>query len=220
MVYTGGSLLGLRLRPRRAQEAARRPGVQARRGRDVHEVHEGPEGAVAADAADVRTRACPTGRQLEGPTEVKNFKFASGRADALRYVAKIGAANTSTIPIYLPKTPPAASTGLFLPTVAEVVDIISTAPRAGAADDQARSTSTRAATRSDTYWASQPGYSNVPNFRSYMTAGADGIVDIYPSTSPHNADHGPDQHRARERPHGVAEAVGHEHEQQEVEAVA
>ena len=130
----------------------------------------------------------PQWEELEGPTEVKNFKYASGRADALRYVAKIGAVNASTIPIYLPKNPPAAGSGLFLPTVHEVVDIISR----GA--EQVRRVIKEVHVNpgrnpSDAYWATQPGYAD-PNFRSYMTAGADGIVDIYPSTSAHNAEVG------------------------------
>ena len=70
----------------------------------------------------------PDWEELEGPTEVKNFKFASGRPTRCATSPRSAPSNTSTIPIYLPKTPPTASTGLFLPTVAEVVDIISRGP--------------------------------------------------------------------------------------------
>jgi hypothetical protein len=125
--------------------------------------------------------------QLEGPTEVKNFGFASGKADALKYVAKIGAVAESTIPIYLPKSFNTASGTLNIPTVNDVVDILSRGP------EQVRRMVKEVHVNpgrnpSDAYWATQPGYSRFANFRSYMTAGADGIVDIYPSTSPHNPD--------------------------------
>ena len=131
----------------------------------------------------------PDWEELEGPTDVKNFKFASGKADALRYVAKIGAVAESTIPIYLPKTFNTAAGTLFLPSVNDVVDILSRGP------EQVRRMVKEVHVNpgrnpADAYWATQPGYSNVANFRSYMTAGADGIVDIYPSTTPHNADVG------------------------------
>ena len=136
--------------------------------------------------SDVRL---PDWEELEGPTDVKNFKFASGKADALRYVAKIGAVTESTIPIYLPKNFNNAAGTLFLPSVNDVVDILSRGP------EQVRRMVKEVHVNpgrnpADAYWATQPGYSNVANFRSYMTAGADGIVDIYPSTTPHNADVG------------------------------
>jgi hypothetical protein len=128
----------------------------------------------------------PDWEELEGPTEVKNFKFRSGRADALRYVATIGAVQESKITIVLPKAPPAASTGLFIPTVDEVVDMISRGP------EQVRRMVKEVHVNpgrnpDDAYWARQPGYRN-PNFRSYMTAGAEGIVNVYPSPNAHRAD--------------------------------
>jgi hypothetical protein len=141
-------------------------------------------GLLVSATADPRM---PDWEELEGPTEVKSFSFASGKADALRYVAKIGAVSASTIPIYLPKTFNTASGTLNIPTVHDVVDILSRGP------EQVRRMVKEVHVNpgrnpSDAYWASQPGYSNVANFRSYMTAGADGIVDIYPSTTPHNPD--------------------------------
>jgi hypothetical protein len=119
--------------------------------------------------------------ELQGPTDVNDFEFASGKANAVKYVAKIGAAATSTIPIYLPKSGPPA--GLFLPSVHQVVDIISRGPElVRRMIKQIRVNPGR--NPKDTFWATQPGYAN-PNFRSYMTAGEDGVVDIYPSTSRH-----------------------------------
>jgi hypothetical protein len=126
----------------------------------------------------------PDWEELEGPTEVKKFKFRSGKADALKYVATIGAVAESKIPIYLPKTFD-TSTGLNIPTIHEVVDMVSRGPEIvrrmvkeihvnpGRNPD-------------DAYWAKQPGYA-AKDFRSYMTAAAEGIVNIYPSPNPHNA---------------------------------
>ena len=185
MIYAGGSLSVSDSAPGELKKLLDDPASKRDEGATFTKYMKAQKGLSQLIGATADRRLADW-EELEGPTEVKNFKFASGRADALRYVAKIGAANTSTIPIYLPKTPPAASTGLFLPSVAEVVDIISTGP------EQVRRMIKEVHVNpgrnpSDTYWQSQPGYSNIANFRSYMTAGADGIVDIYPSTSPHNA---------------------------------
>ena len=153
----------------------------------------------------------PDWEELEGPTEVKNFKFASGKADALRYVAKIGAVAESTIPIYLPKTFNNAAGTLFLPSVNDVVDILSRGP------EQVRRMVKEVHVNpgrnpADAWWATQPGYSNVANFRSYMTAGADGDRRHLPLDHAAQRRRGADEHRPRERPHGVAEAVGDRHE--------
>jgi hypothetical protein len=127
----------------------------------------------------------PDWEELEGPTEVKKFKFRSGKADALRYEATIGAVAESKIPIYLPKEFDTTK-GLYIPTIGEVVDMISRGP------EQVRRMVKEVHVNpgrnpDDSYWAKQPGYKK-KNFRSYMTAGAEGIVNIYPSTNPHNAD--------------------------------
>jgi hypothetical protein len=137
-------------------------------------------GKLVMPTSDLRL---PDWEELEGPTDVKDFKFASGKADALRYVATIGAVAESKVLIYLPKTPP---TGLSLPTVHEVVDMLSRGP------EQVRRMVKEVHVSpgrnpSDSYWATKPGYAD-PNFRSFMTAGADGIVDIYPQTSKQGAD--------------------------------
>ena len=65
----------------------------------------------------------------------------------------------------VPKTPP---TGLFLPTVHEVVDMLSRGP------EQVRRMVKEVHVSpgrnpSDSYWATKPGYTD-PNFRSFMTA--------------------------------------------------
>jgi hypothetical protein len=127
----------------------------------------------------------PDWEELEGPTEVKNFKFRSGKADALRYVATIGAVAESKIPIYLPKTFD-TSTGLNIPTIHEVVDMVSRGPEI--VRRQVKEIHVNPGRNpDDAYWAKQPGYAR-RDFRSYMTAGAEGIVNIYPSSNPHSAE--------------------------------
>ena len=80
----------------------------------------------------------------------------------------------------------AKTIGLSKPTVNEVVDMLSRGP------EQVRRMVKEVHVSpgrnpSDSYWATKPGYTD-PNFRSFMTAGADGIVDIYPQTSKQGAD--------------------------------
>jgi hypothetical protein len=127
----------------------------------------------------------PDWEELEGPTEVKKFKFRSGKADALRYEATIGAVAESKITIYLPKSFDTTK-GLHIPTIGEVVDMISRGP------EQVRRMVKEVHVNpgrnpDDAYWAKQPGYKK-KDFRSYMTAGAEGIVDIYPSKRAHDAE--------------------------------
>jgi hypothetical protein len=127
----------------------------------------------------------PDWEELEGPTEVKNFKFRSGKADAFRYIATIGAVAESKIPIYLPKTFD-TSKGLHIPTIHEVVDIISRGPEM--VRRMVKEVHVNPGRNpEDAYWAKQPGYAK-KDFRSYMTAGEEGIVSIYPSKNPHRAD--------------------------------
>ena len=61
---------------------------------------------------------------------------------------------------------------------------------------------------SDTYWATQPGYSSVPNFRPLHDCGRRRDRRHLPLNVAAQRDHGPEEHRARERPHGVAELWG------------
>jgi hypothetical protein len=183
MIYVGGSTSVSDPAPGELRKLLNDPASKLDEGATFTQFMEAQTGLsqLMGATADLRL---PDWEELEGPTEVKNFKFASGRTDALRYVAKIGAAATSTIPIYLPKAPLAPAGGLFLPTVHDVVDIISRGP------EMVRRMIKEVHVNpgrnpQDAYWATKPGYAN-PNFRSYMTAGADGIVDIYPSTSAHD----------------------------------
>ena len=116
--------------------------------------------------------------ELSDPVDVKDFKFASGKADAVRRTLKVGETDATEIPIYLPKN--ALPAGLQLPSLDEIVTAIATAnSHTRRAIVQVRANPGR--NPDDTYWANTKG---MANFRSYMTSGSDGIVDIYPQTGP------------------------------------
>jgi hypothetical protein len=116
--------------------------------------------------------------ELSAPVDVKGFTFASGKADAVRRTLKVGETDSTEIPIFMPKN--ALPAGTQLPTLEEIVSMIASA----------NSHTRRAIVRvranpgrnpADAYWASTK---NMANFRSFMTAGSDGVVDIYPQTGP------------------------------------
>jgi hypothetical protein len=118
-----------------------------------------------------------TVNELSPGVDVKGFKFRSGKADAIRYDATVGVVDPVTIPIYEPKVPVPANG--VLPSVAEVMQTLATAPEA-----------TRKVVKEvhlnpgrnpdDKMWEQKKG---MTGFRSFMTAGADGIVDMYPATA-------------------------------------
>jgi hypothetical protein len=116
--------------------------------------------------------------ELSGPVDVKDFKFASGKADALRRTLKVGETDATEIPIFMPKN--ALPAGTQLPSIDEIVTMIATAnSHTRRAIVQVRANPGR--NPQDAFWASTKG---MANFRSFMTAGSDGIVDIYPQTGP------------------------------------
>jgi len=108
---------------------------------------------------------------INGPTEVVNA-FASGAAPASRFDVEI---EGQTIPVYLslavePKDG-------FRHSLEEVARGLAALP------DSSRRLIDRVQVEgkrnpSDAYWAK---VYNDPDFRSYMTAGANGVVDIYPT---------------------------------------
>ncbi|MBN9687189.1 MULTISPECIES: hypothetical protein [unclassified Corallococcus] len=109
---------------------------------------------------------------LSGPTEVQGHSFPSGPADALRYEVEI---EGQRIPVFVAKNPD-ASRGAFH-SIEEVAEGLATLPPANRAlvkqvDVDGKSNP------QDAYW--EQVY-NQPGFRSYMTAGAEGIITIYPS---------------------------------------
>jgi hypothetical protein len=109
---------------------------------------------------------------LHGPTEVKNHPFRSGAADASRYEVEIGGRR---IPVYVPAQPNAAN-GSFH-SIDQVARGLAALPASSRAVVNQVSVDP-AQNPDDAYWAKQY---NDPNFRSYMTAGADGNVTIYPT---------------------------------------
>lgn len=108
---------------------------------------------------------------VTGPEEVKNYGFASGKADALKYEVEV---DGRKIPVYLPKNPDSNRNYHSIDQVAkglaalpkpslERIDNVLVEPQQNPQDP---------------YWAKQY---NTPDFRSYMTAGASGDVNIYPT---------------------------------------
>ena len=115
-----------------------------------------------------------TSEITEGPVDVSGYGFASGTADAQRWTVKVGEVDATPISVYLPKND--LEEGLFLPTIEEIVTMLASA------NERTR--------RSIVTVRGNPGRNpsdrslgaarGLRGFRSYMTAGAEGIVDIYP----------------------------------------
>ena len=106
------------------------------------------------------------------PSEVASHTFQSGNAAAMKYEVTI---DGKAIPVYMPK-PPSATGNTH--SVEEVAKALAALP------PEARKVVTHvnvspAQNPKDADW--EKVY-NRPGFRSYMTAGAGGVVDIYPST--------------------------------------
>jgi len=98
--------------------------------------------------------------------------FTSGKAAGVTRDVKIG---DQSIKVTLPKNPPAGSN---LPTIDEVAKGLAALPPASRALVKEVMVEPNQ-NPSDSYWATKYGD---PNFRSYMTAGSDGVVNIYPTT--------------------------------------
>lgn len=112
---------------------------------------------------------------IRGPTPVEAVSFASGEAPGLRYIVTIGGQD---VPVMLPAEPNAEA-GHFhtIEEVARGLAALSPALRAEITEVQVNPNPNP----NDDFWAQR--YGN-PEFRSYMTAGADGIVGIYPCRYP------------------------------------
>jgi WXG100 family type VII secretion target len=113
------------------------------------------------------------------PQEVADYAFRSGKGTALKYDVTI---DGKTISVYMPKNPgdPAAVHSLD-----EVTKGLAALP------ENSRKVITRVnvepgANPDDAYWAKE--YKD-PNFSSYMTAGASGVVSIYPSNPKQSQDY-------------------------------
>ncbi len=111
---------------------------------------------------------------VSAPTAVDSHAFQSGAAPALRYDVTI---DGRTVPVYMPATTDPAN-GAFH-NIDEVARGLAALPAANLAlINSVRVDPQR--NPQDAHWATTY---NDPNFRSYMTAGADGNVSIYPSAT-------------------------------------
>ena len=107
---------------------------------------------------------------VTGPEEVKNHNFQSGNADAQKYEVEI---DGKKIPVYTGKDQDPKET---YHSIDEVAKGLAALPSASLE----KVVSVRVDPKQnpdDAYWAKQY---KMPNFRSYMTAGADGNISIYP----------------------------------------
>lgn len=108
---------------------------------------------------------------LRAPEEVKNYAFATGRADAIRYEVEI---NGRRIPVYVPKN---VSHDGEVHSIHEVAKALAALPESSRANIQRIDVEPKRNPQ-DSQWARE--YKE-PGFRSYMTAGADGVVQVYPT---------------------------------------
>ncbi|RKH39101.1 hypothetical protein D7X12_24560 [Corallococcus sicarius] len=116
--------------------------------------------------------------KLHGPSNVKDIAFESGKADAVKYEVEV---DGKKYPVYLPKKADKATTH----SIDEVAKGLAALPK-----------SSRALVKevlvegkpnpADAHWAKEY---NDPNFSSYMTAGADGVINIYPSKPKQSQDY-------------------------------
>jgi WXG100 family type VII secretion target len=113
------------------------------------------------------------------PQEVKNHPFRSGAATALKYDVTIG---NRTIPVYIPKNSKAVK--------GKIHSIEQVAKGLAALPEHTRQLVTQVNINpgqnpKDAFWAKK--YKR-PKFRSYMTAGAAGIIDLYPTAHKQSQD--------------------------------
>ncbi|MGH2945059.1 MAG: hypothetical protein ACRDPC_02110 [Solirubrobacteraceae bacterium] len=128
---------------------------------------------------------------VKAPVDVAKHPYYSGEAAAKRHDVEIegvdttGAAAKLTIPVFEPKVGPTEA-GVGLPTVTEVAEVLAETPHVS------RSKITRvdlnpARSPDDEKWKRDPRYNpGGGDFRTYMSAGAVGVVSIYPAASPHD----------------------------------
>lgn len=109
--------------------------------------------------------------QVTGPTDVKDYEFKGGKADALKYEVEI---EGKKIPVFMPKNPDPA---MQYHSIDEVTKGLAALPKESR--DLVKEVNVeRVVNPDDAYWAKQY---NTPGFHSYMTAGAAGTISIYPS---------------------------------------
>ena len=123
---------------------------------------------------DEQVASTPVAYQLQGPVEQAGYAFSGITADAEKWTAVY--TDGVQFEIVAPKAPQA---GFHYHTAQQAADAASYLPK------PAREVITTVLLNAvvnpdDAYWAAEY---NDPNFHSYMTAGADGVVTIYPDAS-------------------------------------
>lgn len=108
---------------------------------------------------------------VTGVSSVENHGFNSGEADAVRFDITV---DGTTTPVYLPAEPDPALDYHGLDEVA--TGLVSLPAHARERIERVDVNAER--NPDDAHWEQEY---NTPGFRSYMTAGAEGIVSIYPS---------------------------------------
>ena len=131
------------------------------------------EGAIPALVTE-QVATAPVAYDLQGPTEQPGYAFHGTAADAEVWTARY--TDSVQFQIAAPKAPQA---GFHYHTVQQAAE------SAGYLPKPTRSVITTVLLNpvvnpDDAYWAVEY---NDPDFHSYMTAGADGVVTIYPDTS-------------------------------------
>lgn len=163
-----------------AARGSLRPKFAPLKGKPAEEQKATLEGLIGArDAvpylADEEVKTEPAHMTLSSPTEEANYAFRGGPGDALIYTASFD--DGTSIKIIAPKAPDA---GMHYHTVQEAAEAASYLPH------KSRMTINTVLLNSkvnpdDAHWAVQY---NTPDFHSYMTAGAAGVVTIYPNNTP------------------------------------
>ncbi len=127
-------------------------------------------GVVSAEKDAFKDKRLPY--KLHGPKDVKGHEFRGGKADAVKYEVEV---DGKKIPVFLPKKPDAKAGEIH--SIDEVAKGLAALPKSSRALVKQVVVEAKQ-NPDDAYWAKQ--YKD-PNFRSYMTAGADGIINVYPS---------------------------------------
>lgn len=126
---------------------------------------------AAPGVVDEQVTTGTTGFDLEGPTEHKDYDFRGKKADAEVWKAKFK--DAVTVDIVAPKAP---ETGFHYHTVQQTADAASYLPKSARSVINTILLNVQV-NPDDAYWAVQY---NQADFHSYMTAGAAGVVTIYP----------------------------------------
>jgi hypothetical protein len=137
-------------------------------------------------------RGTPATHTLAAATDVRDHPFRSGAADAKKTVVKVestwpdGTKATHSIPIFAPKTFTPPKPGRVLPSVADMAKVVAALPIQSRAAIKRVDLNPKA-NPADAAWQADPNYNpSGGDFVSHMTAGADGVVSIYPAAA--NAD--------------------------------